>query len=249
MNHRSFQPGQVWAGISPTAALLETQWNLELRHHLFSFDLPKLAFTNDDWEALDWNAREALHLNGKFSAIPVWLRTFFLPQNRINIHLIRALVKLLGAWQQWSLMPYVRTLNTLPSLAETNFSLNQAMSRLEIAEEKHNSLASKKQLFQQISIRQWRYYQQVASLFNDIDPLVTGASVFLKGNSLQLESVQRLQNDLVWHGKELRRRMNVFGDRPDLFARIQLPGFEINRLIGTNCLIHSGFLRELMKIS
>ncbi len=61
---------------------------------------------------------------------------------------------------------------------ESRLLLKQASGRLEAGQWKQDSVLSGKQAFQQFSLRQWRFYQQVSAFFNDLESLVSGSAEY-----------------------------------------------------------------------
>lgn len=233
-------PGAIWKGAPLSPALLESQWSTELRHRDGDLDLAAIAFAEADWLALEWNAREALHLNGKGKPWPAPFRALLISQDSVNIHLLRSLQKVLEAWQQWIHLPRVRTMNTLPPPAECRFLLRQAWARLETAEAKYDSLLVRRRLLHQFSLRQWRILQQLAAILHDLGPLVPGADTSGPGDPGTPAHID-------WHARELRRLLGQPDYRPDLLRRIRAPRLEINRLLAAACLYQAAFLRTLLQ--
>ena len=248
MSEEVLQPGQIWPGSPLSPDTLEGQWGIEFRHHSSKADLVSVAFSDSGWEDLEWNAREALHINSGKARMPHLLRHLFLPQETINTHLLRSLQMLLSAWQQWMQLPHVRVINSLPPPSESWLFLNQAAGRLETAKSKQDSLLSSKQSLQHFSLRQWRFYQQLSAYFNDLEPLVNGSSSYAL--LLQPEKKDQLfLDDIMWHDKELLLTLKRPQYRPGQWERLKAPRLRINKWLGTNCLYHAHLLKTLMNLT
>jgi hypothetical protein len=245
MNAHVVKPGHIRQGLDLTPSVLEAQWKMELRHRNHNVDLSALAFSKSDWVDLEWNAKEALFVNGKWSRYPGHIRKFFIDQDAVNIHLIRTYQKLLGAWQQWTHLPYVRSIASLPSPSECTFLLGQAWARLDRAHEKYYSLTEGKHLLREFSLRQWRLFQHLSALLADLDPLVRGTADYLKRHGNNRDSSVSLEKDILWHTRELQVLLGRLDSRPGLKARIRAPRLEINRLLAQSCLLQADFLRTL----
>jgi hypothetical protein len=227
---------------------LERQWEIEFRHHASKADLVSVAFSDSGWEDLEWNAREALHLNNGKTRMPYLLRHIFLSQEKINTHLLRSLQMLLSAWQQWMQLPHVRVINSLPSPSDGYRFVDQAFGRLETAKEKQDSLLSGKQSLQHFSLRQWRYYQQLSAFFNDLEPLVKGASSY----AVLIQPDKKDQfflEDILWHDKELHLTLKHPEYRPGQWERLKAPRLRVNKWLGTNCLYHANLLKFLTELN
>lgn len=245
MKGPAFQPGTIWPGEPLTAATLERQWQQEFFQASQSLDLNELAFAPTDWADLEWNGRESLHLNARYPRLPMVLRALVVDQDRVNLHLIRSLQKVLAAWQQWLHLPATRSLTQLPSRSECLFLVHQAAGRLEQAEARLDSLSTGKQLFHQFSLRQWRLWQQVASLFNDLTPFITATRALVKGTPGR-EATPSLAEDVLWHTRECLLLLGPMDGRPALWERLRAPRFEVNRMLAALCLLHGSFLQTLI---
>lgn len=248
MSTEAFQPGQIWPGGRLDADALMAQWTIEFRHRTTPFDLSGIAFTEADWQALEWNAREALHLNAHREGQPLWWRHITLPQDAVNLHLIRAYDRVLAAWQQFIHLPHIRVINALPPPAECAFRMTQARGRLEAAQRRYESLVADTKALQQFSLRQFRIYQQLAALLADLEPLVEvlAAHAATAGGK---PSVTKVSTDLLWHGREVLRLAGRTGNRPSQKERFLAPRLRINQLMGGAALQQAAFLKGLMNIS
>jgi len=248
MSREDLQPGKIWPGTELSSLVLMEQWAVEFRHQGNKAEQAHIVFTDSGWEDLEWNAREALHLNTGLARAPTLWRHLFLPQEGINTHLLRSLHMILNAWQQWIQLPHVRVINGLPGATECRMLLKQARGRLESAQSKQDSLVSRKQAFQQFSLRQWRFYQQVCAFFNDLDLLVSGSADFAYGQEPS-SGIDSMARDILWHSKELLLLLQRPEFKPSQLVRLRAPRLKINKLTGANCLYHAGLLKSLMNFS
>ena len=246
MSQTAFTPGQIWHGLPLSLELLERQWGLELRHRAAEPQAHAADFTAADWADLEWNAREVLRLAARWPRAPRWWRDCFLPQAAVNHHLLYALQKLLGAWQQPMLAPRLRNTPALPPLRDRLLLLGQARGRLQAAMAKAESLRARGKALQQFSLRQWRLFQQVALLYGDLLPLAEGAAAELARTGCT--AAGQMREDIAWHSRTLLARTGQPDHKPGLVARVRGPRIEMNRLAGAACLYHHGLLRLLQPV-
>ena len=247
MSREVFQPGQVWPGTELTPSVFQAQWQIEFTQIDNLPGLAEIVFTDASWEELDWNAREALHLNNRWPKAPGIWRHLFVPQDPVNMHLMRSLQMLLLAWQHWLQLPFVGSISTLPAVAERYSILGRANGRFEQAQVKIASLQSRRKLLQQFSLRQWRLYQHVSALYNDLEPLVEGSANYGLFHDRE-NSIQKIAADIRWHAKELHLLVKRPEYRPSQKLRLWANRLRINQLSSATCLYHSTLLQELLSI-
>ncbi len=242
MSPTAFPPGQIWHGLPLSAELLERQWALELQYRATEPQALAGAFTAADWADLEWNARAVLRLNARWPRAPRWVRHCLLPQAPINHHLLYALQKLVGAWQQSLQSPPLKNAPALPPPQDRLLLLGQAHGRLQAALAKAHSLGARRKVLQQFSLRQWRLFQQVALLYGDLLPLAEGAAAEAARRGA---ATGRLPEDIRWHTKALLASSGQPDLTPGLVDRVRGPRLETNRLAGAACLYHHQLLRLL----
>ena len=248
MSRESFQPGQIWSGTELTHSVLEKQWMEELSLVENRAVIVVSAFTEETWADLEWNAREALHLNGLWPSAPRFWRHLFLKQDPVNTHLMRSLQILLSAWQAWTQLPWVRNMDIEMAPGELSSIIVQAGGFLDAASVKGDSLLSRKNAFRQFSIRQYRLYQQISAFFRSLEAVVARCSLYL-GKFHPSQKAEVRDEDIQWHTKELFRLVGPPDYRPSQWKRLVAPRLHINQLIGANCLYHSSLLRILMNVN
>ena len=240
------EPGTIWEAKPLTPEFLEDQWVGTLLHTSANLNLSKLAFSENDLQAWEWNAREVLDLNRSRGKIIKTLITWSIPQNKINFHLIHAFQKLISGWQQWvQLQTNLVSSNNL-SESKLSFLILSALGRLEQAQLKQDSLTTKKQILQSVSLRQHRFYQHITAILLDLDPVVKSATALSDCSDSDMRRILSLQNDLCWHAGELTRLVGTLEHTPDLIKRILKPRIEINRLLGTVCQYHASCFKLLV---
>ncbi len=240
------EPGTIWEAKPLTPEFLEHQWAGTLLHTSANLNLSELAFSRNDMEAWEWNAREVLHLNRNSSGLVGAVRAWSIPQNKINFHLIHAYQKLISGWRQWGQLPSVKVASTSLSESKFSFLLLSALGRLEQAQMKQDSLTSRKQILQSVSLRQLRFYQHMTAILLDLSPVVKSAPAMLDSSDLEISELLSLQTDIFWHAQELTRVVGTLEQTPNLIKRILKPRIEINRLLGTVCQYHATYLKLLI---
>jgi hypothetical protein len=244
-NGVAHRPGQIWPARKLTPESLEEQWKEELVHHMAGLDLPALVFSESTWADLEWNARESLRLNGKRARMPEWLRRFIVPQPGIDLHLLRSLEVLVTAWQQWSHLALSKDSSRAIPAATLNGACLAVATSLDQAFVKSRSLQEKGLFPKHFSVRQYRLFQWIGSIFTDLEPVVeVAASVLERENRLTPEAGSLLE-DIRWHGRQLGMRGTPRSPRPGIRKRLCVPRLEINRLAATACLYHAKLLKQI----
>lgn len=248
MSEAPIQPGLIWKCNALSPEFFIDRWESEIHTYSPGHDMVDIAFSASIWDDWKWNAGEALHLNRKWQASPKVFRHLFLPQNMINLYLLRAHRELITSWRQWAGLPKVHGLPILHETHNPTFLTLSAMGRIDQAKLKHESLVEKKKSLQVFSLRQQRFYQNLTAIYLDLSPLIKIAVQYGESVDPDNPDLSGLEEDIDWHVKELQRLVGPVNYRPELASRVRSPRIEINRLLGMLCLYHLRFLRTIIKL-
>ena len=103
----AIMPGTILEARPLSPEFLAAQWASEMMHASASLNLSELAFSDDDWAAWEWNAREVIHLNTIGGSFLAGMRLLFGAQTKINFHLLHAYRNLIAGWRQWEKLEQV----------------------------------------------------------------------------------------------------------------------------------------------
>lgn len=241
------RPGQIWETRPITSDFLEQQWLLEVNHKANSLDMKEFAFTESDWKVWDWNANMGLLFNSRWNRTPALLRNLLIPQMTINHHFIESFQKLIGGWQQWGDLARLKQIYWQPDDQDLSSLLLSGINRLDQARGKYDSLTYKNQAFQIVSLRQHRFFQNLAALLMDLEPLVQAVAGYAAIHHREPESVLSARDDILWHSREAFTLVGSLQRKPSLMQRLQAPRVRVNRMLGIACLCHCTFLRVVFK--
>ncbi|MEX0330288.1 MAG: hypothetical protein AB3N64_02585 [Puniceicoccaceae bacterium] len=247
MSATDLYPGKVWPAKRLTSDYLEKQWTLELNHRANSLDLEDLTFTEEDWKEWDWHANLALQCNERRSGYPDFIRNLILPQMEVNQHLIKAFGKLLIAWRQWENLARLRLIEWKRGTYDPTFFIISAECRLSEAKTRFDSLSIRKQFGQIVSVRQQRFFQHLAWMLKDFEPLVESVTIYAREAHPDIEEIPAFRDDLIWHSRAAYALVGHLEERPTLADRLRVQRNQINRMLGIACLSHSKLLKAILK--
>jgi hypothetical protein len=243
------QPGQVWPAKVPTAGDFTNQWEQELYYRSKSLQFTHLVFPESDWNEWEWHGNMVLELNDKWPTAPAWFRNVIVPQDKINDHLIHGYQKLVAGWLQWENFSLSKSIHWHPAKEQRALLLLSAKARLADASVKTNSLIHKKKAFQCISLRQYRLYQHLAALLNDLEPLIDGIILHAHEHIQDNHEFYASMENIMWHAREALSLVGRLDYTPELKERLKTHRVKINRMLGIACLYHAAFLKATVNKS